>query len=224
MKIPETILIQYMFTFILIIASYFFFRYTLKNEDEMYLENFEAYKSFYFFIFVLSLAYPVLNIIQNGFSLENLLGVVLAVGLGWSCIIDFRHQELPDTITFLSLLIAICLVTNTGEIDSLASQCSAISVIVTILFVICKTITGIGMGDIKLIIPLMLMIPVSSYLSFFCNSLLLGLIYAISLMIFKKVQEDRHFAFGPFLIGGFYLTLFGFDFLSMLTSMIINLL
>lgn len=217
-------LIEMLFIIVLGIGAFLYFKEILYNEDKRYTENLKSNSLLCLFCMIITASFPIYYMCMNGVSFKMLTLFIISIGLGWSCMIDFKLQELPDSVSKLFMIIAFCLFIVGENNQEKTYQAISIAIVVGVMLILWKFVGGLGFGDIKLIVPIMLSLPVSSYLAFLCNSLIVAFIYAIGLLIFKKVGEDRRFAFGPFLIGGFYLTMFGIDFLGMLTTYIISVL
>lgn len=205
---------------IIIIFSLPFFKYLLKNEDEKYVNDFNPMKSVYGICFFLTAAYPLCLLYTNGFSFSAAMLLMISIGLGWSCIIDFRLQELPDTITGLFFLVSFGLYCTNSTVDFY--QLIAMGLIMLVMLLIWKFTNSLGFGDVKLMVPILLGLPLGMYIPFLTNTMLIAFLYAICLLIFRKVSEDRHFAFGPFMILGFFLTLTGFSIVESTAIFIMN--
>lgn len=191
------------------------------NETKEYVTETVRKSKKYYLAFIPTIAYVLYACAKNGANMYSVVCLIIGVALGWSCITDFKHQELADTSTLIFFVFAFGIWLN-YDLTTQLQQINVIIVVVGTLLLAWKFLECIGFGDIKLMVPLLLFLTPSQYLGFLSNSLILGLIYAIGLILFKKVGEERRFAFGPCLIYGFYLILFGFDTVTTLSNLLIS--
>ena len=197
------------------------FETAMRNETEIYVTETNVLQSRYILAFVPTIGYAFYTLYLNGASLSVVMNLIIAMALGWSCVVDFKHQELPDTSTAIFLVLTLGKWFGyTGETQ--LTQLICLVGTLTVLILVWRFLGCLGFGDIKLIVPILLYLSPSLYLAYLGNTLITAFIYAICLIVFKKAAEDRRFAFGPFLIYGFYLTLLGFDFISLLSNVILN--
>lgn len=126
-----------------------------------------------------------------------------------SFMVDIKLKELPDSMTFLALITTLVWILcdgweqHTNEI--------IISLATTgFMFLFAYFTDGFGMGDIKLILPLMLMLPMTSYFNLYLSIFIPAAVYSLYLLI-KNRRLHQRFAFGPFMILGFYVCILGLD-------------
>lgn len=135
-----------------------------------------------------------------------------------SFMVDIKLKELPDSMTFIALISAIIWIMNHGW-EQHTSEI-IISVATTgFMFLFAYFTNGFGMGDIKLILPLMLMLPVTSYFDLYLCIFVPAAIFGLYLLIKNKKLHQR-FAFGPFMILGFYACIIGFEPFSIYLQML----
>jgi leader peptidase (prepilin peptidase) / N-methyltransferase len=132
------------------------------------------------------------------FILMYLLFLVLLAIL----VIDLEHQIIPDELNWIVLILAI-FVTNGSLITSLFSA-FLLSFLLLFLHIITQG-RGMGLGDVKLAIPLGLILGLEKGICWLVASFILGGIVASVLLILKRVNLKTKIAFGPFLIVGFWI-------------------
>lgn len=207
----------------LLLAPIFYkiFEIILKKEDAEYTKV-VPYKSLYLLCFLPTILYSLVMTYKFGFALYSVLHMVIGVGLAWSCITDLRIRELPDSVTLIFFIISLKMFFD-QPMDTWLMKILTVVVTTVILYIIWKFVGGLGFGDIKLLIPILLSLSPSMYLGFFTNSIFIAFIYAIMILIKTKKdpEADKTFAFGPFLIWGYYLTLFGISILEMIVNLIV---
>lgn len=136
---------------------------------------------------------------------------------------DARHQIIPNSLLYpLGIIIFIatfCLpfllgadIGNTLFWRVLSGPIIALPLF--ILWVITRG-RGMGLGDVKLVIPLGWLIGLSSGFAMLLLSFWSGAVYAMFLLVFSKKKMKSEVAFGPFIILGFMLAfLYNIDMLS----------
>lgn len=129
--------------------------------------------------------------------------------LSVSFYIDAKLQELPDRITLLVLVCAVLLLLQphvlAEGIEAFASRFVLATVITLLAFVFSVKTENLGMGDVKLLFPVLLMIGTNKAIFYAYNVLIPAFIISILYLIIKR-GKDLKIAFGPFLIIGFVLT------------------
>lgn len=118
-------------------------------------------------------------------------------------LIDIEHQLLPDKLNlYLLLVIAPYVVINFPIYHWLVG--GAIGFLgplgVTYLFYKLRGQVGLGGGDIKLFGILGLILGPIGVLNNIFMSCMIGSIIGISLIMLKKLDKEKPFAFGPFII------------------------
>lgn len=135
-------------------------------------------------------------------NLQMIIGPILLLRcmmtslLFTSLMIDFKLMELPDTLTFVSVIPAICLFDYNIKIESLWCTLSVMALSCVIMIAL-TVLGGLGFGDVKLILPILLTIPVSYALAYWLIAILVAAIVSIFLYLFRKVKK---ISFGPYLI------------------------
>lgn len=117
-------------------------------------------------------------------------------------IIDLEHQIIPDELTWLVLVLAHFMV-HTSLLTGLFS-----AFLFSLLLLTLHLITlgrGMGLGDVKLAIPLGLILGLERGVYWIITSFILGGIVASILLILKRASLKTKIAFGPFLIVGFWI-------------------
>lgn len=208
---------------VLVPTLYFMLKIAMKNECKEYVTETVDVNKKYLLAFIFPVAYVIYACLNYGVNMYAVVNFVIAMSLGWSCITDFKHQELADTSTLIFFLFAFGMWLG-YDLTTQIQQITTIIAVSIALILVWRYIGGLGFGDIKLMVPLLLFLNPTQYLSFLGNSLTIAFIYALGLILFKKVGDERKFAFGPFLIYGFYLTLFKFDVIILVSDLILMFL
>lgn len=121
-------------------------------------------------------------------------------------IIDFRHQIIPDVFS-LSLLSIVFVLLVFGMPDNLYIN-SLVGFGISSFLLSIHLITkgkGMGLGDVKLVIPLGMILGYPHALTWISASFVIGAIVGLILIFAKLTKFGKHIAFGPFLIIAFIL-------------------
>ena len=188
------------------IISYFVLRGKCFNCKEIYssryviieIINMMAWVSLFYF-FGATLTFAMLAI---------LFSLLLSMSM-----IDFDHKILPDNLVFITACLGLLYSTTETSLitptEAIYHSIIAFSIAHVFISVYSK-IRGklmMGFGDIKLIGALTPFIGIYLLNQAILIACVSGILYYIGLMILKKRDEDRTFAFGPFICLGFYGTL-----------------
>jgi leader peptidase (prepilin peptidase) / N-methyltransferase len=123
---------------------------------------------------------------------------------------DLRYQELPDEINIFLVFLALIWITLLPE-KNLFSHILGAGIPILFFFgveLFSKYFlkkTGIGMGDIKLVPSLGLILGSSSLLPWFFLSYIGGSIIGIALIVFQK-NRQAYIPFGPFILVSFFIS------------------
>lgn len=183
-----------------------------QKEDERYTEELKK-RGFLIFeaLFMMSFLF-ILNIFQNrnpGSDIFNICYLSIVAGLlSVSAYIDLKIQELPDFNTVVFLTITILLMIIHKDDINITSQL-LIVVISMVIYYIMSYFGGLGFGDVKLLLPMMISLNLLEVLNFWLYTLICALVYVIPLAVYKKINKQNikgiKFAFGPYIIIGFIL-------------------
>jgi len=166
----------------------------------------------------LSLKYPLIELAcgllslllwREYFNLEN--GVYFyifyfSVAMVFLCgaVIDFEHKIIPDSLNFLLLTMGLVYGFYTqGWLKMLLGASVGFSIPYGVTWIMYKWRGKIGMGggDIKLFAVLGIILgPLGVYLNIIL-SCLLGSLFVGSLILLKKYNAKKPFAFGPYIYG-----------------------
>ncbi|WKZ25728.1 MAG: prepilin peptidase [bacterium] len=136
--------------------------------------------------------------------LEFILYYSLFVTLLTILVIDIEHQIIPDELVWLTLLISI-LIVNTSLLTTLFFAFLFSTFLLSIY--ILTSGKGMGLGDVKLAIPLGLVLGQEKGLVWLLSTFIIGGIVALFLLVLKKAKLKTKIAFGPFMIVAFWITL-----------------
>lgn len=156
----------------------------------------------------ISIRYPLIELSTAlGFvalfwlSLSPIYYILYTVSLA-IFVIDLEHQIIPDELTWLLLLIG--LIFNFSFLNLFSG------LLMSLLFLILYLITsgrGMGMGDVKLAIPLGMFIGLNNSWTWLLVSFVSGGIVATILLLLNRAKLKTKIAFGPFMIFAFWFTL-----------------
>lgn len=145
-------------------------------------------------------------------SISLLIWPILALGLlSTSLIIDFKLKELPDTLTFFSIGLAIPFVYflySPDRFDKIVPVLVTLGVLEIFLYILWKISGKIGFGDLKLFIPVLLFLPYQWLADYWINTLLAAVVVSI-IQLIKTKDRNLQIAFGPYIIIGLISVYFG---------------
>jgi leader peptidase (prepilin peptidase)/N-methyltransferase len=140
------------------------------------------------------------------YSLPYLLFVFLVLEIIF--IIDLEHKFIFDSLVFI--LFFVFLATSFFLSDTLFWQRLFSSFLVSFFFLFLNLITngkGMGLGDVKLVLPLGFLLGYPLILPFLFLSFLTGSFVGVILILLGKAKFGKPLPFGPFIIVSFWLTL-----------------
>lgn len=167
----------------------------------------------YFLVEIISGIATIIVFQHFSISLQLPELLVFTYGLIMLSVIDFEHQFLPDTITFLLLWLGL-LVSTQHIFTSPTDAIFAIMIGYLFLWIIAKAYLlvrkkeGIGMGDCKLLGMIGAWVGTQSLLNVLLIAALLAVLISIILLCAKKIDVNTKIPFGPFLAFAGWITLF----------------
>lgn len=146
------------------------------------------------------------------FGAANLAAAAVALVSAPLFLIDRHDQRLPNPITYSLIGIALFLAVETANFAGdwwrlWFALFWALIPFAFMLVMVAISRGGVGMGDAKLTAGLSLVAALTSgrlALTSLAAGFLLGGIYALGLLALKKGNRKTEFAFGPFLLAGFW--------------------
>jgi len=107
-------------------------------------------------------------------------------------IIDFEHQFIPDELTYLLTFIGVSTLVVSGGSSFFLNILSgfALSTILLGLHFVTKG-RGMGLGDVKLAIPLGIILGWPNIISFLFSAFMVGGLVATVLLILKKIPPNK---------------------------------
>lgn len=154
--------------------------------------------------FKIAINMPWLGRIPYSFGLAAFL-TITAISIG-IFIIDFEHQYIPDSLSFVGLgvVVASFLITANSSIWMyLASGLG--SGIFLLLIHIATFGKGMGLGDVKLALFFGTALGFPLSLVWLFLSFIIGSIVGIILLLSKRTKLKQKIAFGPFLVVSFFI-------------------
>ena len=155
----------------------------------------------------ISIRYPLIELFTAlGFvvlylsSLSPIYYILYTISLA-IFIIDLEHQIIPDELSWLILLLGLI---NFSFVNLFAGF--FFSLLLLTLYLVTKG-RGMGLGDVKLAIPLGLWLGLERGITWLITTFIIGGIVAVVLLSLKKAKLKTKIAFGPFLILAFWITL-----------------
>lgn len=132
-----------------------------------------------------------------------IIGILVAI-----FVIDFEHQIIPDEHVFVLLLIVFGIaIARHDELFLNLFVGFAASVFLLLLNLGTRG-NGMGLGDVKLAIPLGMIVGWPGTFLWLTLSFVLGAVVGLLLIAIGKAHFGRHIPFGPFLVVGFLFVLF----------------
>lgn len=116
-------------------------------------------------------------------------------------VIDLEHQIIPDELTWSILLIGLY---NFSFINIFSGFLVSILLLTLYLVTLGR---GMGLGDVKLAIPIGLWLGLENSLVWLLLSFVCGGLVSSILLILKKANLKTKIAFGPFLIFAFWIVI-----------------
>lgn len=163
-------------------------------------------------------AYFIFN--KYGLNLNsNIILLIFGITIS-SSLIDLEYQEIPDSYnatTWILVFIAMYISRNHSCSDSIfgfqlryyETFIIGGGIIYAIFFGIVVFTGQMGGGDVKMAGGLGFLIPYIKVIPFMTTTCLVGAIFALSLMLFKRKGLNDFFPFGPCIgIGAFYTVMF----------------
>jgi prepilin signal peptidase PulO-like enzyme (type II secretory pathway) len=165
----------------------------------------------------LPLSYPILELVMGilfliygmmimlrggGASVQFALGMLIIVLLVFSAVFDLKYMILPDFSTIILIICSFILVaTRHGALPEGIIAAVVSSGFLLILNLITKG-NGMGMGDVKLALFMGLFLGHPKTIIAFYVAFIVGAVFGLILMIFKKANRKSQIPFGPFMILG----------------------
>ena len=173
----------------------------------------------------LPVAYPIVELLMgvlfliyiwasHASPLQFGLFFLIIVLLVFSAVFDWKYMILPDFSTIILIICGLILILSRSGGMPLQYILSALisAGFLLILNLITKG-KGMGMGDVKFAIFMGLFLGYPKIIVAFYVAFIVGAIYGIILMIFKKAKKKSQVPFGPFLILGTFIVWWFGDYL-----------
>jgi leader peptidase (prepilin peptidase)/N-methyltransferase len=170
----------------------------------------ESFSSRYAIIEVINTVAWLLLFNIFGLTLTFVVTAILFSLLLILSMIDFDTKLLPNDFVFLVTVLGILYQSSSVETIGLQNSIYEALILFFISYAFISVYSKIrgklmmGFGDIKLIGALTLYIGMFNAVYAILIACLIGILYYTMLILMKKVNDDRTFAFGPFLCLGFY--------------------
>ena len=150
-----------------------------------------------------------------GWTLSALISFLAGCLLLTISLIDADTQEMPDSLTLALALVAAASAILTKDVPILSRVIGLFCVSVPMVLLNLVKPTSFGGGDVKLTAAAGFLLGWQNMLVAAFLALLSGGGYGVWLLLKKRKRGQDHFAFGPFLGAGIYLSLlFGGELLS----------
>ena len=137
-------------------------------------------------------------------SLRLIFGILIMVLLVFSTVFDLKYMVLPDFSTVILIIIAFLgVVFDESNIIPYLLSALIASGFLLILNIFTKG-NGMGMGDVKLAVFMGLFLGYPKIIVAFYVAFIVGAIFGLILMIFKKANKKSQIPFGPFMVLGIF--------------------
>ncbi len=136
--------------------------------------------------------------------LLTITGILIAI-----FVMDFEYRIIPDNLIYTLFIFqsVILIVFNSSNLYTGFLAGLSASLFLLILHLVTKG-KGMGLGDVKLVIPLGMLLGLKNVYLWMLTSFVIGALVGLILIFLKKTSFGRQIAFGPFLIISFYINLF----------------
>lgn len=117
-------------------------------------------------------------------------------------VIDYEYQFIPDELTFICLFLSLSVLSFPNIVSGF---------LFSLFFLFLHLVTrgrGMGLGDVKLALPIGIFLGLEKGLTWLMISFILGGFVATLLLVTKNVNLKTKIAFGPFMIIAFWITVF----------------
>ncbi len=151
--------------------------------------------------------FAVLAWAAYGMSYAALIAFLAACILMTVSLIDWDTQEIPDSLVLALAVVAVLSAVLTRDVPIVSRLIGLAAASVPMMLVNVVRRTGFGGGDIKLCVAAGFLLGWQRMLVGLFIALLLGGGYGAYLLMTKRKARTDHFAFGPFLSAGIYLSL-----------------
>lgn len=128
--------------------------------------------------------------------------------LAVSAYIDYKYNEIPDNATILGIVIYVAYILIQDDIYIILNIDTLFSLIIYICFVVSCLLGFIGGGDIKLFLPLSLILGGINFLMFLIITSFLVFILNIYKLLSKKRKLNDTIALAPYFYISMIITVF----------------
>lgn len=164
----------------------------------------------------LSIRYPLIEV-ATALSFVALYLLSLSIAMQWQVlivyylicvislailIIDVEHQIIPDELIWLLLFISLFTVQGNPFVALFSAFAFSCFFLALYLITLGR---GMGLGDVKLAIPLGLLLGFEKGLYWLLASFVLGGMVATLMLILKRANLKTKIAFGPFLVVAYWI-------------------
>jgi leader peptidase (prepilin peptidase)/N-methyltransferase len=162
----------------------------------------------------ISLRYPLIELVtaigfamigyftlSTGLSLQFVYSILIFLILETIFVIDFENQIIPDSFTFIGILVSVIMMLLIGDQQLLSRLFAGLAAASMLLLIHLATRgRGMGLGDVKFAILGGMITGPKLFLIWMFIAFLTGAIVGIILIIGKKKGLKSQIAFGPFLV------------------------
>ncbi len=147
--------------------------------------------------------------LKFGLTIDLLYLYFLSICLISVFIVDLEEMLIPDEFVFAGLVTTVVylLLLNPQNLFPYLLSGFAASLFFLLIYFLTKG-KGMGLGDVKLALLLGLVLGSRLTIQALFFAFVIGAIVGIIMLIFGKAHLKKPIAFGPFMIIGFYLSLF----------------
>lgn len=155
-----------------------------------------------FVLFYFVFGFDSVETLQATSLLRLILGFIIIVFLIFSLVFDLKYMILPDFSTVILIVLAFILLLLNHVMLALYILSALISAGFLLILNLITKGNGMGMGDVKLAIFIGLFLGFPNTVVAFYIAFIVGAIFGLILMIFKKETKKSQIPFGPFMILG----------------------
>jgi leader peptidase (prepilin peptidase) / N-methyltransferase len=128
-----------------------------------------------------------------------MVNLVIVTLLVFSAVFDWKYMILPDFSTYILVILALMFHYHNWWVGVLSMG------FLLSLHLLTKG-NGMGMGDVKYALFMGLLLGGADVMIAFYIAFVTGAIVGVILLLMKKLKKKSHIPFGPFLIGGTFVS------------------
>lgn len=189
----------FILSFLTLLTHFLIYQYYIQK-NESYNYSFKLFLVSSISLFILSYYFLLLTF---KISLPSILMLLVFSIMIHVFFIDSKNHLIPNKFNFVLFVLALIIVVS-SNVDFYASLTSGVYYFIVFFVFYLLAKGNFGMGDVKLSLPIGIILGVSNIGQFIVTVLFTGSFIALFLLIFKIKKANDKIAFGPFMIVAFF--------------------